>query len=78
MKRIFTTLFLAATCFASTAQEFDENAAKYAKSITAGELKEHLYIIASDEFEGRETGKKGQKMAMEYLIKNFKSLQSKA
>ena len=73
MKRIFTTLFLAATCFASTAQEFDENAAKYAKSITAGELKEHLYIIASDEFEGRETGKKGQKMAMEYLIKNFKS-----
>lgn len=73
MKKIVTMLFLASTCFASIAQEFDENAAKYAKTITAEELKEHLYIIASDEFEGRETGKRGQKMAMEYLIKNFKS-----
>jgi len=73
MKRTITILFLSAVSFVSAAQDYDENAYKYAKSITAGELKEHLYIIASDEFEGRETGKKGQKVAMEYLIKNFKS-----
>jgi hypothetical protein len=39
----------------------------YAQTITAGDLKEHLYIYASDEFEGRETGKPGQKKAANYL-----------
>ena len=33
----------------------------YGKSITADELKEALYVYASDEFEGRETGTPGQK-----------------
>tara|TARA_R110002096_G_scaffold117211_1_gene253901 strand:+ start:12548 stop:14062 length:1515 start_codon:yes stop_codon:yes gene_type:complete len=55
------------------AQEFDSTAWKYAKTITSADLREHLNIIASDEYEGRETGKKGQKMAMEYLIKQFVS-----
>ena len=41
--------------------------AEYASSITAKELKTMLYKYASDEFEGRETGEKGQKMAVEYL-----------
>lgn len=40
------------------------------KSITPEDLKKHLYIIASDEFEGRNTGEPGQKLAAEYL-KNF-------
>jgi hypothetical protein len=34
---------------------------KYMNSITADELKTHLYIVASDEMEGRETGSAGQK-----------------
>jgi Zn-dependent M28 family amino/carboxypeptidase len=45
-------------------------ATQYANTITAADLKTHLYIIASDEFEGRETGEPGQKKAAEYL-KNF-------
>ena len=45
-------------------------AKKFAKTITADDLKEHLYIYASDEFEGRNTGEEGQKKAVEYL-KNF-------
>jgi len=45
-------------------------AASFAKTITAADLKTHLYIIASDEFEGRDTGEPGQKKAAEYL-KNF-------
>ncbi len=57
----------------SLAQSFDSTAYKYGNTINAEELKEHLYIIASDKYEGRETGKKGQKMAMEYLINEFKS-----
>lgn len=46
----------------------------YAKSITSKDLKKHLYIIASDEFQGRETGEPGQKMAAEYLKNEYKSL----
>lgn len=42
----------------------------YANSITANELKTHLYTFASDDFEGRETGEPGQKKAAAYL-KNF-------
>ena len=38
-----------------------------ANSITEEELKEHLYTYASDDYEGRETGKEGQKKAVAYL-----------
>ncbi|PQJ82119.1 M28 family peptidase [Polaribacter glomeratus] len=51
-----------------------DQAAKYAATITAKELSEHLYIYASDEFEGRETGEPGQKKAIEYLKKQYVSL----
>ena len=47
---------------------------EYANSITSDELKEHLYIFASDEYEGRDSGEPGQKMAAEYLKKEFKNL----
>lgn len=40
---------------------------KYMNTITSDDLKEHLYVFASDAFEGRETGTRGQKMAAEYL-----------
>ena len=33
---------------------------KYAETITEEDLKNHIEILASDEFEGREPGKKGQ------------------
>ncbi len=42
-------------------------AEKFAKSITQKELKEHLYVYASDEFEGRETGSEGQRKAVKYI-----------
>ncbi|MFD2568035.1 M28 family metallopeptidase [Pseudotenacibaculum haliotis] len=45
-------------------------AVKYASTITAKDLGNHLFTYASDEFEGRDTGEPGQKKAVEYL-KNF-------
>ena len=51
-----------------------QNQKTYASSITAEELKEKLYIYASDEFEGRETGNRGQKIAVEYLKNIYKKL----
>lgn len=50
------------------------DAKPYAETITEAELKEHLYIYASDEFEGRETGQPGQKKAVEYLANEYKKL----
>ncbi|NND26692.1 MAG: M28 family peptidase [Flavobacteriaceae bacterium] len=46
----------------------------YASTITSGELKEKLYVYASDEFEGRETGTPGQKKAVEFLKKHYVEL----
>jgi Zn-dependent M28 family amino/carboxypeptidase len=41
------------------------------KTITAEDLKKHLYIIAADSMEGRETGSAGQKKAGRYLISEY-------
>lgn len=44
---------------------------KYAKTITAKDLRNRLEILASDEFEGRETGQEGQKKAANYIKEQF-------
>lgn len=46
---------------------------KFLQTITKADLKKHLEILASDEYEGRETGERGQKMAAEYIQKEFES-----
>lgn len=52
-------------------QEIKKSAPKdpipFAETITKEELKEILYVYASDEFKGRNTGDLGQKMAVEFL-----------
>ena len=45
----------------------------YAASITPEGLKQDLSVLASDEYEGRETGQKGQHMAADYIAKAFAS-----
>ncbi|WP_400192479.1 M28 family peptidase [Hymenobacter sp. B81] len=49
-------------------------ARRYAATITQDDLRRHLTILASDEYEGRETGEKGQKMAADYLARQFREL----
>ena len=44
------------------------------ESITSDELKTHLYIVASDEMEGRDTGSEGQKKAGKYLIEQYQKM----
>lgn len=48
-----------------------KKAKKYAQTITESDLKTHLTTYASDKFEGRETGKKGQKLAVNYLKEQY-------
>lgn len=47
---------------------------KYLSEIKAENLTKHLYIVASDEMEGRNTGENGQKKAGEYLIQQYKAM----
>src|ERR1041384_1672921 len=37
-------------------------------------LKKHISTLASDLFEGRETGTKGEELASEYIIDQFKDI----
>jgi hypothetical protein len=78
MKRIF---ILSVSCLAllscgstKTSGKKDyakADVAKYMKTITDTDLKKHLYIVASDEMEGRNTGEPGQKKAGKYLIEQY-------
>ena len=56
----------------TNATELAEVSDKYAQTITAADLSEHLHVIASDSFAGRDTGSKGQKMAADYISNHFK------
>lgn len=47
---------------------------QYANTITASELKDHLFTFASDEFQGRDTGKPGQKKAANYLKDEYQEM----
>ena len=51
----------------------ENNSDKYAESITSNELSELLYEFASDEFEGRNTGEPGQKLAVNFIRDFYKA-----
>jgi hypothetical protein len=43
----------------------------YAATIVPEELRQRLTVVASDAFQGREVGQPGQKLAADYLVKQF-------
>ena len=45
----------------------------WAETITAEDLSEHLYVLAADSMEGRETGKEGQRKAAAYVADHFEA-----
>ena len=47
---------------------------KYALTITKEDLSDHLHVLASDEYEGRETGMPGNDKAAQYIADDFKTL----
>ena len=53
---------------------FSQENIKFYKTIIVEDLERHLNILASDSLEGRETGKKGQKMAADYIMNHFKNI----
>ena len=69
-KFVYTSLALALS-FGAMAQ--DKNAIKFSAPVNKDRAYDHLSILASDEYEGRETGKKGAWMAADYIKKQFQS-----
>ena len=65
MKKIVVLLLIASAFSCKNAQSVaskdNSDPTKYMNLITEKDLKTMLYIVASDEMEGRETGSKGQK-----------------
>lgn len=73
MKKQFLTSGLAfLLCLSAAAQ--NKTAIKYSASINKDNAYKHLSVLASDEYEGRETGKKGAWMAADYIKNYFKGL----
>lgn len=53
--------------------QVDSLALRYAALITMDELRQDLDTLASDRYEGRELGSRGEKLAAAYLIKQIKA-----
>ena len=74
MKKTLLLLCISLVVFSCKKEATQEDVVAYGETITEDELKDHLYIYASDEFEGRDTGAPGQKKAVEYLKNHYVSL----
>jgi hypothetical protein len=62
--------FLLIFSFSSYSQEN----IKFSKTIQIDDLYKHISVLSSDSLEGRETGKRGQKMAADYIASFFSSI----
>ncbi len=63
-----------AACAQPATEASPDLARHYAETITASDLAAHLYVFASDYFEGRETSTRGQKLAATYLAGQYRKL----
>jgi hypothetical protein len=79
MNKKFLTLgiasFFALGCYAQVKPLVpNKDAMRFSKAINKDNAYKHLSVLASDAYEGRETGKKGAWMAADYIRDYFKSL----
>ncbi len=54
--------------------DFNDWSYKLSTTISVKDLKDHIYTLASDEYEGRETGTEGNTKAAQYIAKEFEKL----
>jgi hypothetical protein len=77
MRKIFLVLFtFSSVCALAQKKKAPKppDPVPFAKTVTADDLKKHLFIIAGAEMEGRETATEGQRKAASYIENYFKSL----
>ncbi len=71
--RYLSLIYCSLLGFSAVGQVADSVMIRFSNSISKDDLKRHLSVLASDEYEGRETGMKGQQMAAKYIETQFKS-----
>src|SRR5688500_17629677 len=71
--RILTLVLASALSLGVQAQKIADPK-PFANSITAEDLKKHLYIVAGAEMEGRETATEGQRKAAAYIENEFRRI----
>ena len=54
--------------------DFNDLSYKLSTTISASDIKQHIFTLASDEMQGRETGAKGNDKAAAYIADHFKKL----
>jgi len=72
MRKLCFAAYMLSTLFVAAQKKSDPT--PFAKTISADDLKKHLYIVAGKEMEGRETATPGQKKAAAYIESQFQSL----
>ncbi len=72
LKDLFIASAALLTVSGSGIQRPDPLIVSYSEEITAADLNKHLTVLASDGYEGRETGKEGQKKAAAYISSEFR------
>lgn len=72
MKKLICIILFASVSFVQAQQK--TNPKPFAKEISVEDLKKHLYILAGDEMQGRETATEGQRKAAAYIENEFRSL----
>ncbi|MDA7794717.1 M28 family metallopeptidase [Flavobacteriales bacterium] len=74
MKTLLLLLFPISLFAQQTSLSEDNTKLKYVNTITANDLKDYLYVLASDSLQGRETGTAGQIDAANYIANFFKEI----
>src|SRR5687768_6832417 len=75
MRKLFVCIAMCTVAFAQAQKaQKTPNPTPYAKSITADDLKKHLYIVAGKEMGGRETATEGQRKAAAYIEEQFRAI----
>src|SRR5690606_8705622 len=74
MKQVFCSFLFIIGLSAGTCAQTNSTSAHYASQITVSSAAKHLTILASDEFEGRDTGKPGGLKAAEYIANEFRKM----
>lgn len=78
MKKIFLLILIGTIGIGCSTQkvftktDYDKALPKYIQTIKPDDLKTQLYVVASEEFEGRATGEEGQKKAAAYIRDFYK------
>ena len=66
--------FIAASCATPAARPTEADIDRAAATISAKDLVSHIEVLASDDFEGRSPGTRGERVTVDYLVREFRAL----